>query len=109
MTWRVPTGISVYGLSSSARVLAGVWCTQRAVRCVLQAEDAQRRLMVVEFAIFSELRGAVLGVADLVLAVRDCMTGCLAGWRVCAHSAAHTTHENECGAISIAADAPLCC
>lgn len=39
--------------------------------CCPQAEDAQRQLLLMEFAIFSQLRDAVLGVADLVLAVCD--------------------------------------
>jgi hypothetical protein len=34
-----------------------------------EAEDAQRQLLLEEFAIFSELRDAVLGCAELVLAV----------------------------------------
>eukprot|EP00750_Incisomonas_marina_P020675 INCI4071.1.p1 GENE.INCI4071.1~~INCI4071.1.p1 ORF type:complete len:386 (-),score=58.78 INCI4071.1:928-1941(-) len=33
-----------------------------------EAEDAQRQLLLMEFAIFSQLRDAVLGVADVVLA-----------------------------------------
>lgn len=34
-----------------------------------QAEDAHRQLLLVEFAIFTELRESVVKVADIVLAV----------------------------------------